>query len=73
MTGAAAAEARAAAVNAVGGGTAGAVSTDFTGTGYETTVPKPNRTKVEVHLDRSLHVMQFPGGHAGSPPAAYGG
>jgi threonine dehydrogenase-like Zn-dependent dehydrogenase len=68
VTGAAATQARAAAVKAVGGGTAGTVSADFTGTGYETTVTKPDGTKVGVQLDRALRVMQLPGGHAGHRP-----
>ena len=79
VTGAAAAKAQAAAVKAVGGGTAGAVTTNLPGTGYETTVTKANGTKVEVHLDSSFKVMQGPrGGHGGPgwpggpPPAGYG-
>src|SRR5437868_4001423 len=38
VTGDAAAQAQAAAVKAAGGGTAGAVTTDFPGSGYEATV-----------------------------------
>ena len=67
VTGTAAAKARAAAVRAVGGGTAGPVTTDFTGSGYETTVTKSDGTKVEVHLDTSFKVMQGPGGHGEGP------
>ena len=73
VTGAAAAKAQAAAVKSVGGGTAGAVTTDYTGRGFETTVTKSDATKVEVHLDSSYNVMNGPGGHGGPPPAGYGG
>jgi hypothetical protein len=80
VTGAAAAKAQAAAVKALGGGTAGAVTTDYTQHGYEVTVTKSNGTKVEVHLDSSFNVMQGPRGHGGpqgagpgQPPAPYGG
>ncbi len=78
VTGTAAAKARAAAVKAVGGGTAGPVTTDFTGSGYETTVTKSDGSKVEVHLNASFKVMQGPGGHGeglGRPngPTAPGG
>jgi hypothetical protein len=74
VTGAAATKAQAAAVKAVGGGTAGAVTTDFTGNGYEVTVTKSDGSKVEVHLDNSFNVMQGPGGHAGpGTPGTYGG
>lgn len=65
VTGSAADKARAAAVKSVGGGSAGAVTTDMTGQGYETTVTKSDGTKVEVHLDSALHVMQ---GHGPPPP-----
>ena len=61
MTGEAATKAQAAAVKSVGSGTAGAVTTDFTGHGYETTVTKSDGSKVEVHLDSSFNVMQVPG------------
>jgi hypothetical protein len=54
VTGAAADKARAAAVKAVGGGTAGAVTTDVSGNGYEVTVTKSDGSKVEVHLDQSF-------------------
>jgi len=79
VTGAAAAKAQAAAVKFVGSGTAGAVTTDYAGTGYETTVTKPDGSKVEVHLDSSFTVFQGPRGHGGAPPgpgapaARYGG
>ncbi|HEY2571746.1 MAG TPA: hypothetical protein VGI27_09735 [Solirubrobacteraceae bacterium] len=66
LTGAAAEKAQAAAVKSVGGGSAGSVTGDFTGSGFETTVTKADGTKVEVHLDSSYSVMQ---GH-GAPPSA---
>ena len=68
VTGADAAKAQAAAVKSVGGGTAGAVTTDYTHSGYEVTVTKTDGTSVEVHLDSSFNVMQGPGGHGGPPP-----
>jgi hypothetical protein len=76
VTGTAAATARAAAVKAVGGGIAGPVTTDFTGSGYETTVTKSDGS--EVHLNTSFKVMQGPGGHGEAPgrpggPSAPGG
>lgn len=58
VTGANAAKAQAAAVKALGGGTAGSVTTDFTHTGYEVTVTKPDGTTTEVHLDGSFNVMR---------------
>jgi hypothetical protein len=73
VTGAAAAKAQAAAEKAVGGGTAGPVTTDCTGTGYETTVTKPNGSKVEVHLNSSFQVLQGPAGHGGPPGPPPGG
>ena len=63
VTGSAAAKAQAAAVKSVGSGTAGAVTTDMTGRGFETTVTKSDGTKVEVHLDSSYNAEQGPGGH----------
>jgi hypothetical protein len=68
VTGAAAAKAKVAAVKLVGSGTAGAVTTDMTGNGYETTVTKSGGSTVEVHLDSSYNAFQ---GHGGS--AGYGG
>jgi hypothetical protein len=62
VTGTAAAKAQAAAVKRVGGGTAGPVTTDMPGTGYETTVAKSDGSKVEVHLDSSFNAFQGPGG-----------
>jgi len=54
VTGSAAAKAQAAAVKQVGGGKAGAVTTDVSGSGYEVTVTKSDGSKVEVHLDQSF-------------------
>lgn len=65
VTGDAAAKARTAAVKSVGGGTAGEVTNDRTGKGFETTVTKSDGSKVEVHLDSSYNVMQHPGGDHG--------
>ncbi len=66
---------RVAAVKIVGSGTAGAVTTDYQGRGYETTVTKTDGTKVEIHLNSSLKEigpgMGAPGmnGHGmGRPP-----
>jgi len=78
----AASKAQAAAVKSVGSGTAGAVTTDFNGNGYEVTVTKSDGTKVEVNLDSSFNVERGgpgrgcaggPGGHRGPPPAGAGG
>ena len=68
VTGDAATKARDAAVKSVGSGTAGAVTNDMQGTGFETTVTKADGTKVEVHLDSSYNVVQ---GH-GEPDGAAG-
>jgi hypothetical protein len=62
VPGADAARAQAAAVKAVGGGTAGAVTSDYFGHGYEVTVTKTNGTKVEVHLNPRFQAMPGPGG-----------
>jgi hypothetical protein len=73
VTGEAATKAQAAAVKSVGGGTAGAVTTDYFGSGYEVVVTKSDGTKVEVHLDSSFNVLQGPpGGHGAPPPGANG-
>jgi hypothetical protein len=74
VTGDDAAKAQAAAVKAVGEGTAGDVTTDYFGKGYEVTVTKSDGSKVEIHLDSSFQVMQHgPGGRGGQPPpAAFG-
>jgi hypothetical protein len=66
VTGTTATKAQAAAVKYVGGGTAGAVTTNFTGDGYEVTVTKADGSQVEVHLDSSLNVG---GGNFGGGPA----
>jgi hypothetical protein len=64
VTGDAATKAQDAAVQSVGGGTAGDVTTDFAGNGYEVTVTKSDGTQVEVHLDSSFTVMEGgTGGH----------
>jgi hypothetical protein len=70
VTGDAAVKAQAAAEKSVGSGsTAGAVTTDFGGNGFEVTVTKADGSKVEVHLDSSFNVAQGPGGrHDGGPP-----
>ena len=62
VTGDAATKAKAAAVKAVGG-TAGAVTTDFHGDGYEVTVTKTDGSTAEVHLDSSFAVIQGHPGH----------
>jgi hypothetical protein len=67
VTGDSAAKAQAAAVKSVGSGTAGAVTTDFNGNGYEVTVTKSDGSTVEVHLDSSFNVMQGHGGFGGPP------
>ena len=71
VTGANATKAQAAAVKYVGSGTAGAVTTDFTKTGYEVTVTKSDGSTVEVHMDSSFTVREGPGGPGG--PGAPGG
>jgi hypothetical protein len=63
VTGSAADRAKAAAVKYVGGGTAGEVTTDFQGAGYEVTVTRSDGSTVEVHLDRSFNVMGGSVGH----------
>ena len=68
VTGEAADKAKAAAVKAVGGGTAGDVTTDYFGDGYEVTVTKSDDSKVEIHLDSSFAVMGPPGGRGAAPP-----
>lgn len=60
VTGDAADKARAAALKAVGSGTAGDVTTDCFGTGYEVTVTKADGSTVELHLDGSFNVRQGP-------------
>jgi len=68
VTGDAADKAKAAAIKAVGGGTASNVTTDYFGDGYEVTVTKSGGSKVEIHLDGSFAVMGPPGGGSGAPP-----
>ena len=72
VTGDAATKAKAAAVEAAGGGTAGDVTTDYVGNGYEVTVTKSDGSTVEYHLDSSFNVMAHPtggpGGWGGAPP-----
>jgi hypothetical protein len=68
VRGEAADQAKAAAVKAVGGGTAGEVTTDYFGNGYEVTVTKSDGSRVEIHLDSSFDVMGPPGGWGGAPP-----
>jgi len=73
VTGTAAEKARAAAVKAAGGGTAGDVTTDYFGHGYEVTVTKSDGSTVEIHLDSSFNVMAGPGGCGGGPPPSGSG
>lgn len=61
VTGTAATKAQAAAVKSVGSGTAGSVTTDSRGTGYEVTVKKADGSTVEVHLDSSFAVIDHGG------------
>ena len=68
VTGTDAAKAQTAAVQSLGGGTAGAVTTDYQGSGYEVAVTTSDGSSVEVHLDSSFNVQQGPGG-AGGPGA----
>jgi hypothetical protein len=68
VTGEAADKAKAAAIKAVGGGTAGDVTTSYFGNGYEVTVTQSDGGKIEVHLDSSFDVMGGPGGWGGGPP-----
>jgi hypothetical protein len=68
VTGDDAAKAQAAAVKAAGGGTAGEVTTDYFGKGYEVTVTRSDGSKVEYHLDSSFQVMPRPGRWGGPPP-----
>ena len=65
VTGNAATKAKAAAVKCLGGGTAGEVTTDYTGSGYEVDVTK-NGTTTEVHLDTSFTVQGGPNSIHGS-------
>jgi hypothetical protein len=65
VTGSAATKAQAAAVKIVGSGTAGTVTTDFSGSGYEVTVTKADGSTVEIHLDSSFDALQAPHGPGG--------
>jgi hypothetical protein len=56
VMGSAASQAQAAAVKSVGSGTAGAVTSNFQGDGYEVTVTKSDGSSAEVHLDSSFAV-----------------
>ncbi|HEY4451417.1 MAG TPA: hypothetical protein VGN13_07475 [Solirubrobacteraceae bacterium] len=76
VTGEAAEKAQAAALATVSGGKAGAVTSDFRGSGYEVTVTKTDGTQSTVHLDSSFKVQTHPSGgpSAGQPaPGAYSG
>jgi hypothetical protein len=73
VTGADAMKAQAAAVKAAGGGTAGDVTTDYFGNGYEVTVTKSDGSKIEIHLDGSFQAMPGPGRWGGPPPPAPSG
>jgi hypothetical protein len=68
VTGTNATKAQAAAVKAVGSGTAGAVTTDVSGNGYEVTVTKSDGSTVEVHLNSAFSVDDHGplGGSSGS-------
>jgi hypothetical protein len=68
VTGDDATKAQAAAVKAAGGGTAGDVTTDYFGHGYEVTVTKSDGSKVEYHLDSSFQAMPRPGRWGGPLP-----
>ena len=74
VTGDNASKAQAAAVKSIGGGTAGDVTTDATGRGYEVTVTKSDGTQTEVHLDSNFNVMQHggPGGRGFGGPGGPG-
>jgi len=67
VTGDAATKAQAAAVKAVGSGTAGDVTANYFGNGYELTVTKSDGSTVDVHLDSSFNVMTPPNGRPGGP------
>jgi hypothetical protein len=70
VTGTAAASAKAAAIKSVGSGTAGDVTSDFTGSGYEVTVTKADGSAVEVHLDSSFNAFQGRPGDRDAPGSA---
>jgi hypothetical protein len=68
VIGDATAKAQAAAVKAVGEGTAGGVTTDYFGEGYEVTMTKSDGSKVEIHLDGSFNALAHPRGLSGGAP-----
>ena len=72
VTGDTATKVQDAAVKAAGGGTAGDVTTDYFGNGYEVTVTKTDGTKVEYHLDSSFNVMPTPPAGAPGAPGGFG-
>jgi hypothetical protein len=71
VTGDTATKVQDAAVKVAGGGTAGDVTTDYSGNGYEVTVTKSDGTQVEYHVDSSFNVMV--GGHGGDQSGSQGG
>jgi hypothetical protein len=75
VTGDASDKAKEAALRAVGEGTAGDVTTDYFGNGYEVTVTKTDGTKVEIHLDSNFNALPAPprGRFGGPPPTAPSG
>jgi hypothetical protein len=72
VTGAAATKAQTAAVKAAGGGTAGDVTTDYFGKGYEVTVTKADGGKVEIHFDSSFQAMTQMGPPPRTAPLSFG-
>ena len=72
VTGDAATKAQAAAVKSVGSGTAGAVTTDGPGTGYEVTITKTDGSTVNLHLNSSFTAFQGHGGHGDWSHGSYG-
>lgn len=72
VSGSAATKAKAAAVKALGGGKPGAVTTDYSGDGYEVTVTKSDGSKIEVHLNRSFQAVRGPQGPGCPPPPSSG-
>jgi hypothetical protein len=72
ITGANAEKAKAAALASVPG-TAGEVTTDYSGNFYEVAVTRSDGSKVTVHLDSSFKVIAGPMGGAGGGGAGPGG
>jgi hypothetical protein len=68
VTGQDAEKAKAAALASLGGGKAGAVTTNFRNTGYEVTVTKTDGSQVTVHLDSSFKGMTPPAGPGQGAP-----